>query len=422
MSDSSGSHLTNRSLVVLSPGVPHKSLGASSVLFFHYIHGIASAGCSMLHLLLIDPSNADPARLDEYVREVGSLRNLTVVPCVLPRLYGINRWTRAPYVGPLPADVLSQVERFAPDHVVAFDVLCAAYADQIAAGTRIVWLGDLNFESFWYHALYEVRERPSAVVRLAMTAIDCLQWKQFYRRVLSDFNSIIVASKSSETSMRRLGLSAKYLPYPWPVSDASLGGGAGACSEKPTFTFFGSLSGLGSRSAFHMLLSEVYPELVRVWGPGGFEIVLAGSRQLPEWVKRSISWKPEVVFKGFVDDLAGLLRTSHAAVIPIAVPVGNRSRIVTAMAHRAVVIAHRNTARGNPHLVSGENCLLASDAHEFVKHMRFVVEAPGQVKEIRKRARETYDRNFAPSMAVPQLLCEIEALPLVRRSAHAYSA
>jgi glycosyltransferase involved in cell wall biosynthesis len=219
----------------------------------------------------------------------------------------------------------------------------------------------------------------------------------------------VVASKSSEASLRRLGLVAKYLPYPWPAGSPSTESQQ-LPRTKPSFAFFGSLSGLGSRSAFHTLLSDVYPELVKTWGSNGFQVLLAGSREMPDWVRGELDRKPEILFQGFVDDLAALLGRCHATLVPIAVPVGNRSRIVTAMAHGGLVIAHRNTAMGNPHLVSGENCLLAARPSEFVTHMRFAVDTPQKTDAIRRNARETYERHFAPSKAVQRLLNEIICL------------
>ncbi len=396
------------SVVVLSPGVPHRLRGASSVLFFQYIAGIAATGCRLLHVLLIDDSNADDRALQEYMQDTAAFPNMTVVPCVMRRLYGLHRWSRMPYVGAFSPEVLDRIERFAPDRIVAFDLLCAAYASSIrSSAKRVVWLGDLNFETFWYHALYDVRERLWTAVWLPLAGIQCLQWKAFYRRTLTGVPSVVVASKSSEASMRELGVPAKYLPYPWPVS-STLESGLQP-PGKPTFVFFGALSGLGSRSAFHSLLTDIYPELVKIWGAQGFEVVLAGSRQMPSWVEQALRDKPEIVFRGFVDDLEKLLAGAHAALIPIAVPVGNRSRIVTAMAHRALVIAHRHTAKGNPDLISGQNCLLAASPGEFVAHLRFAVEHRAEAAEIGRRARETYLRQFLPANAVAKLLDEIAA-------------
>jgi glycosyltransferase involved in cell wall biosynthesis len=401
------------SILILSPGIPHPSRGASTVLFFHYIRGIAEAGCGVLHLLLLDDSNNDQRALETYQDEMKDLPNVEIVPCVMRRLYGLRKWTRQPYVGTLDAHIGDRVDRFSPDRIVAFDLLSAAYASTIrSTATRVVWLGDLNFDTFWYHAIYDTRERLAAALRLPLVWVECQQWKMFYRRTLQGVHAIIVASKSSEGSLRQIGLRARYLPYPWPVTAGAEN--ARCLPGHPSFVFFGALSGLGSRSAFHTLLNDIYPRLVKHWGAGTFRVHLAGSRQMPEWVETAIAGHREFVFKGFVDDLPALLAESHAVLVPIAVPVGNRSRILTAMAHGALVIAHRNTAKGNPDLVSGENCLLASSPSEFVEHLTFAVDKPLEAAVIGRRARETYERHFAPSSAVPRLLSEIAAAALPR--------
>lgn len=398
--------------LILSPGIPHPSRGASTVLFFHYIRGIAESGCRVLHVVLLDKSNDDQRALETYLDEMKDLPDVEIVPCRMRRLYGLRRWTRQPYVETLDPRVRDRVDRFSLDCIVAFDVLSAAYASTIpSTATRIVWLGDLNFDTFWYHALYDARERLTSVLRLPLIWVECQQWKRFYRRTLQGVHAIIVASKSSEASLGQIGLRATYLPYPWPVTAA---GHARCVPERPSFVFFGALSGLGSRSAFHTLLNDIYPRLVKHWGAGMFRLQLAGSRQMPDWVEKSIAGNREFVFKGFVDDLPALLAESHAVLVPIAVPVGNRSRILTAMAHGALVVAHRNTAKGNPDLISGENCLLASSPDEFVDHLTFAVEKPNEAAAIGRRARETYERHFAPSSAVPRLLAEIAAAALPR--------
>jgi len=403
-----------RPLLVVSPGVPHRSRGASTVLFFHYIQGIAQTGGRVLHVLLIDGTNADPVARDEYRREMAVFPNVSIRVQQLSQLYRLERWTRKPSVDPLPAALIQEVSAFGPERIVCFDILCAAYARQfpVPAAALLVWLGDLNFQTFWYHAWYDWQERPFQIEgakRLLLGWLAWRQWKQFYRRVLKGVGSIVVASQSSERAIGALDLTAKYLPYPWPVDERS--SVPAAPPTQPSFVFFGSLSGLGSRSAFHTLLRDVYPALVRVWGPGGFRIVIAGSRQMPDWAARDIRNKPEIDYQGFVADLPALLSGAHAAVIPIDVPVGNRSRIITAMAHGAIVIAHRNTSLGNPHLESETNCLLADSPKEFARHMRFAVDGPRDVlAAIRRSAREAYCEHFSPTRAVMLLLDELARL------------
>ncbi len=389
-------------MLIVSPGVPHPREGASTVLFYEYIRGLAEAGARVLNLLLTDATNRNESHLGEYLESMRDLPQFEAVECVVNPLYRVDRWTRRPRVQELPPSVSDRARAFKPEAVVCMDLLSAAYARQLASSlTRVVWLGDLNFQTYWYNALYDIRERGASlkrVARLALVAMECLQWRRFYRSALSDARHVVVSSKASERSLRTLGIASDYLPYPWPAKTET----SAAISQpaRPTFAFFGSLSGLGSRSAFDTMINDIYPGLVEAWGSGGFRLLLAGTRQAPDWVRAALPDKPEILFQGFVDDLVTFMRGCHAVLVPIQVPVGNRSRILTAMAHGSLVVAHANTSAGNPDLVSGDNCLLATSAGEFVRHLRFAAEQPDEAARIARRGRDTYERLFSPPRAV----------------------
>jgi glycosyltransferase involved in cell wall biosynthesis len=175
---------------------------------------------------------------------------------------------------------------------------------------------------------------------------------------------------------------------------------------------FGTLEALGSRSAFDFLLKSIYPILLKAWGPDGFSILISGMRELPRWVRMEIQRHPEFRFLGFVDNLAAEVKRCHAVLAPISVPVGNRSRIVTAMSLGALVIAHVNTAKGNPELISCENCLLASSAIEFAEHMQLAFTSPDLEVRLGASARETYLRWFEPATASNRLLKELKSMLL----------
>ena len=109
---------------------------------------------------------------------------------------------------------------------------------------------------------------------------------------------------------------------------------------------------------------------------------------------------PELEHVGFVDDLAGLLGSVHAAIAPISVPVGNRSRILTALATGTVVVAHENAALGNPDLVDGVTCYLAGDPASFAERMARTVDEPGEARGVAARGQELYRSRFRPDVAV----------------------
>lgn len=390
-------------VVIVTQGIPHPREGASTVIFYEYVRGISTAAGRVLHVLLTDSTNRDGRLLEEYRQAMRDRPDFEILDCPVGAMYHVNRWTRAPGIEMLAPSIAGRVKTFDPAVVICFDILPAAYASQLAPPSRrVVWLGDLHFRSFWYNAIYDIRDRAGAALRLPLILMLCWHWRRFYASTLAGACSVVVSSKSSEAAMRAIGIASEYLPYPWPEKDDA--GAHPAPPEVPTFALFGSLSGLGSRSSFETLIRDVYPMLLKTWGPGGFRVLLAGVRSASAWAAKAVAERPEMEFLGFVDDIVAFMRGCHAVVVPIAVPVGNRTRILTALAHRALVIAHRNTALGNDDLRSGDTCLLASSAEEFAAHLRFAVDSPVEARAIAERGHAMYRQRYAPAPAVAMFL------------------
>lgn len=395
-------------VLVFAPGVPHRSRGASSVLFYHYLRQLVLAGDEVLCVLLLE-RNEDASALREELRACGRFDSVAVV--VRP-LLGFAKYSGRALPGDLPDQVRARARAFGADIVLTFDIGCLAVAGDLGGGARrLAWLGDLAFESIWHHALYDAREDWRAALALPKTWLICRRWANAYRRFLRGVDRVIVASWSSEAAMRRLGIEARYLPYPWPVDRPFRSAARHRVpGDKPRFLFCGTLSGLGSRSAMHYLLNALYPELLGRWGGGGFEVLITGTRSLAPWAMDSIAAKPEIRFEGFVDDLYDRMDRCHAAIVPIDVPVGNRSRIITAMGYGLLVIAHPSTALGNPALVSGKTCLLADTPAAFADQMVAAHGDAGMCAGIEAAAREAYEQLFEPSVAARQLRAQIAEL------------
>ena len=391
---------SSKRLLICAPGVPHLSQGASTVLFYHYISLFKNAGFSILNLLLLQSDNYTEEGLEEYTISMEEPGAFQVISCRSELLISSNKWSFYVNTNGLQ-ETLDKIEEFNPDIVVCFDFLCACVVDQITASVKVVWLGDLKFQTVWYHTLYSAKEQAKEAWRLPIAWTSVLRWKLLYRKVLRKSDAVIVSSKSSEVHLSRLGISATYLPYPWPNAERDTADRAvpPICDTVPTFFFFGSLVGLGSRSAFHFLIKRVYPRLIKLWGAGGFRIYISGIKQLPEWVTLEVDDKKEFEFLGFVDSLHDWMMRCQAVIVPIDVPVGNRSRIVTAMACNALVIAHKNAALGNPDLIHEETCYLANNAKEFVACMERAYHSEIERTRISKNARLCYENRFEPNVA-----------------------
>jgi len=390
------------------------------VLFFHYIDQIRRHGYRVLCLLLVEKGSTVAASdIERFKREVEAPGQCEVAAAVVDRLIQVAGASATIQAGRVDAATAERARRFEPELVLCFDIGAAAVARALDLRARFVaWLGDLNFQTFWFHARYDARERAAALLRLPKIWLICRRWKAAYRTLLRGADLVIVASASSQDVLRGLGVRSRYLPYPWPVDKPFRPAARHrSATGRPRFLFCGTLSGLGSRSALHYLFDGVYPELQARWGAGGFEIVITGARSLPAWAEASLRDRPEVAFLGYVEDLYAEMDRCHAAIVPIDVPVGNRSRIVTAMGYGLLVIAHPNTALGNPELVADKTCLLAETPREFARQMARAYEDPGRAERIELAARASYERNFEPRAAAALLIEQMDALLAERRGA-----
>lgn len=397
-------------IVVCSPGLPHKERGASAVLFWHYIQAISSeTGAEILNLILLDDRGRhNHDELASYKQEMTTAAGFHVES--LPAEGAIKHGSVRIHLNPQVLQTASQhIARFDPDVLVGFDILSAWILKSAADVPLIAWLGDLNFQTHWHRAAYGLREalisKVNATWVFPLVLAKCAAWYVVYRRVLRGASSVVASSGSSVDWLKRIGVTARYDPYPWPKTKSKES--VVPLPVKPTFAFFGNLEALGSRSGLHFLCDDIYPEALRRWGPGGFEIQLAGFGGLPAWAAAKLAPRPEIVYVGFVEDLIAFLRGCHAMLAPIDVPVGNRSRIVTAMAERCLVIAHRSASLGNPGLKHRQTCLLARSAEEFVEAMDFSVNGRAAVTRIVDGAEHFYLTTFAPSVAVQGLVCDV---------------
>jgi glycosyltransferase involved in cell wall biosynthesis len=404
-----GSEQQAKTILVITLGYPHPRRGASSVLFYWYLNALCKSGFRVEHLLLVPPELVSDQAQNEYLDAIDPGASFSVRVFPVPRVMDARRSGLELHACELPSEIGRYVATVEPDATVCFDIMAAEMAQRMRLDRLLIWLGDLSFQTGFYHAYYDFKVDPRKFPGLLRSYVSGLLWKRCYRKVLRGEQHVIVSSYSSVARLARLGITSRYWSYPWP-SEPTSETAVVSKHAKPTFILFGTLAALGSRSAFDFLLKSVYPLLLRTWGPQGFSILISGMRELPVWVREEIERRPEFRFLGFVDDLVAEVGRCHAVLAPISVPVGNRSRIVTAMSMGGLVVAHANTALGNPELMSGDNCLLASSAKEFAEHMRLAYDNPDIAAKLGASARQTYLRSFEPTAASKRLVQELKSM------------
>lgn len=384
----------NKKIAVVVHGIPHPTEGASAVVFYWYIKALKDNGYNIL-CIIIGKKNIDSKSLTSFIQKLGidDRTQVETLICDQPVLHH-------PVFGPkevdkrLAVEVASMVNTYAPSMLIGFDLIASWSTQLCKVDKKIAWLGDLNFQTYWYHIFYAI-ERGN--FRSAFENFLYFHpWKKCYQKALSNFSNVIVCAASSIEEMEKIGIKSEYLPYPWPSEERIV-----RRPEKiPNLAFFGSLAGLGSLSAINILIKQVYPNLISKYGARGFKIKVFGRGNFPEYALKIIKENPEFEMLGYVSDIRPLLASCHALIVPISVPVGNRTRIITAFSHEIPVIAHKNTSLGNPDLLHGVNCLLGQTGDEMASHFYRIYADRKLANDLAKNGRKTYEeRNLPPAAA-----------------------
>jgi putative glycosyltransferase (TIGR04372 family) len=381
------------------------------MILYNYLAELKKQGVQILHIIVLDPGLQRNDILELYQKEMAG-PGYEILCIQKSSLFEKRKHSyEALQSIPPPDEAIEAIKNFHPDVLFCFEMQAGAMFQDVNIAPKVIQVHDLRFVGMWYHTLYGLRENPMSIFSFPLNALRCRQWKQYYCAALQKFDVINSAVASSAVELQKIGLSAQYIPFPWP----RLTGNPKAIQElpsKPTFLFLGNLSGLGSRSALHFLFYKAYPALLAQWGKGGFHIIICGANKVSQWILDNIAKRPELEFRGFVEDIDALMQTCHGVLAPMDVKTGNRSRIITAMSLRVPVIAHEHTALGNPALVNNETCLLSSDGATFAKHMQRVTERSPQVQAMIEKAAWVYDVQFDPRAATTYLLEDFYAATL----------
>ncbi len=389
---------SNKNVLIVTTNVPSSSKGASAVLFYQYISTLKAEYSKLKHLIFVEGDKDYSTAIKEYANDIGMTVGNEIIVIRVPKFLQVQ--SQGIVLSQTIVQVInSRIKEISADVVVAFDIVAAWISNGVSAPHRLVWLGDLTYQTAYYHGLYAARESVRGLFRFPKAWLSSLLWKGVYKQAIKKNDRVLCASHSTVSSLEKLGIVSTYEPYPWPSSP----GKSCVLPDTPTFVFFGTLNALGSRSAIHFMLEQLYPRLIKLWGKSGFRILIAGRGGLPIWAKSAFAQKIEIEYLGYVSDLQNFMASCHAVIVPIDVPVGNRSRILTAMAMKTLVVAHQNAAFGNPALKDGETCLLAEGASEFVEAMRRAVENREIANRVILQAKRVYDANFDPKVACARL-------------------
>ena len=177
-------------------------------------------------------------------------------------------------------------------------------------------------------------------------------------------------------------------------------------SNTKKFKIITALSNLGSTSTLSgmvFLFEEVLENLKKTIGSENFEIHVIGKGSLPESIKKFEKDK-NIIMRGYVEDINHEFDTADVVLIPTAVFLGFRCRILNAFAQGACTIIHHNDAINQPEIINKVNCLVGKDGQEVSNLVYEAYSNPELRKKIRSKARDLYLNNFSPEISTPKIL------------------
>jgi glycosyltransferase involved in cell wall biosynthesis len=145
---------------------------------------------------------------------------------------------------------------------------------------------------------------------------------------------------------------------------------------------------------------------------------IAGGYDPPPDLARALD-VPCVTRLGHVEGADEEFRRAHALLVPNAIPLGIRVRIVTGWSLGSCVVSHEANARGIPELEHERNALLAASGPGLADAVLRVVRGPELRRGLEAGGRSTYERAFAPPVAAGEIASMLEGLVPARASAAA---
>ncbi len=178
----------------------------------------------------------------------------------------------------------------------------------------------------------------------------------------------------------------------------------------------GNLQGTASRWGQRFLAREVLPHLDRIVSSHPLVLDVIGGGELDAVSASAFHSRSYVRLRGYVDDLTTELANADVFIEPTPIPLGSRTRIITAFAHGCAIVTHTANRAGIPEITDGGNALVASDGPSFAKAIVRLLDAPALADRLRAAARRTYEESFTVERAGGAIVTAMEYAAIRARS------
>lgn len=420
-----------RVALVVSGGAPNPTASGGALTAWTVMNHLLERGDGVTVVALRDPEHFEPTgvaddRRAERVREAGA-ELVSVVSTstdffrARPRgpLDRVRRALRPldeevqPHLVDAPR-VTSVVDALQADAAWVYHWEALA-ATRGVATPRFASVGDPPLLSAWYRFREELPD-PRALRRVNRLQTQARREPPLLVRLLNECEACGAFAAHHAAWLRKRGArGCEYLRTPVPDP--------GARSEpegKPRILLVGHLKGVVTLDGLRRFADGILPRLERELGRDGFEVRIAGGYEPPPELARALD-RPSVTFLGHVEGAEDEFRRARVLLVPNAISLGIRVRIVTGFSFGTCVVSHVANTRGIPELEHGRNALIGRTTDELAESVLRVVRDDSLRARLGAGGRETYERSFAPTVAADAIAATLEriARPSARPRAHA---
>lgn len=177
-------------------------------------------------------------------------------------------------------------------------------------------------------------------------------------------------------------------------------------NEVPRIAWYGGLGSAHNQRDALRVCEEIMPEIWQDIPDAEFWII--GSKP-PQHLLELSKADSRVTVTGFVEDIAPALGRTDIVLCPWEGTYGFRSRLVEVMATGTPVITTHDAASGM-NLDHGEGILFNNALEEWPAMVVELLSSPGQMMELRKKARQVVEAQYSLEATYSQLPRMIEAV------------
>lgn len=409
-------------IAVLAGGVPNPTSGGGALTAWSVIRHLTDRGHEVTVLPLVRPDDADPSGLGAE-RRLDALRGIGVSVRPVPSRAGEpGARSRSANLFPTLVDadaVREAVAAVDPEAVFVYHFEALA-ASRLVDAPRLAAVGDPPHLPALYR--WRAEPKPRDLHRLR-TEIAVRRHARRQERItvalLRECDAAGAFAAHHAAELRQAGVDCcQYFrtPIPDPVGDAwRQERDRHTGSGRPTILLIGHLSGTVTLDGLRLFAREILPRLDAALGRNGFEVRIVGGYEGPPSLRDALS-HPAVRFCGHLEDPGDEFLGADVLLVPNAIPLGVRVRILSGFSYGCCVVSHAANSLGIPELAGGENALVGDSSERLAEAVLVALGDRELHRRLESGARGTYERSFSLEAAGGRIEEVLEGIAYSTRS------